>query len=176
MSLRPLRTLYSSSPTRTEVMEDVTPAGKPIVDREKVCASRRSLYTMGPHRCVQTAPFLIRTFVKIGTYHRLNQFEDGPLPVADEQQIYTWCVFPQHTTHYPLLPTDTRPTPQARRHAPRGAHDAALRRAQLDRVPSPARAVLLSRRLRRLRLPRPLLPKRPRHGLLARRPRRARLT
>ncbi|KAI0692188.1 Sin3 associated polypeptide p18-domain-containing protein [Cerioporus squamosus] len=53
-------------------MEDSTPAGKPIVDREK------------------TAPFLIRTFVKIGTYHRLNQFEDGPLPLADEQQIYTW--------------------------------------------------------------------------------------
>ncbi|RPD67450.1 hypothetical protein L226DRAFT_453648 [Lentinus tigrinus ALCF2SS1-7] len=53
-------------------MEDTTPAGKPIVDREK------------------TAPFLIRTFVKIGTYHRLNQFQDGPLPVADEQQIYTW--------------------------------------------------------------------------------------
>ncbi|TFK94918.1 hypothetical protein K466DRAFT_475324 [Polyporus arcularius HHB13444] len=53
-------------------MEDTTPAGKPIVDREK------------------TAPFLIRAFVKIGAYHRLNQFEDGPLPIADEQQIYTW--------------------------------------------------------------------------------------
>ncbi|OSC97943.1 hypothetical protein PYCCODRAFT_1397932 [Trametes coccinea BRFM310] len=53
-------------------MEDTTPAGKPIVDREK------------------TAPFLIRTFIKIGTFHRLQQFEDGPLPLADEQQIYTW--------------------------------------------------------------------------------------
>ncbi|KAI8989882.1 Sin3 associated polypeptide p18-domain-containing protein [Trametes punicea] len=53
-------------------MEDTTPAGRPIVDREK------------------TAPFLIRTFIKIGTFHRLQQFEDGPLPIADEQQIYTW--------------------------------------------------------------------------------------
>ncbi|KAI0722579.1 Sin3 associated polypeptide p18-domain-containing protein [Earliella scabrosa] len=53
-------------------MEDTTPAGKPIVDREK------------------TAPFLIRTFVKIGAYHRLAQFEDGPLPLADEQPVYTW--------------------------------------------------------------------------------------
>ncbi|KAI0371447.1 hypothetical protein BV20DRAFT_1043152 [Pilatotrama ljubarskyi] len=53
-------------------MEDTTPAGKPIVDREK------------------TAPFLIRTFIKIGSFHRLQQFEDGPLPLADEQQIYTW--------------------------------------------------------------------------------------
>ncbi|KAI0650907.1 Sin3 associated polypeptide p18-domain-containing protein [Trametes meyenii] len=53
-------------------MEDTTPAGKPIVDREK------------------TAPFLIRTFIKIGTFHRLQQFEDGPLPLADEQAIYTW--------------------------------------------------------------------------------------
>ena len=175
VSLRPLRTLYSSSSTCTKVMEEVTPAGKPIVDREKVCFVRRSLYTSGPHRCAQTAPFLIRTFVKIGTYHRLNQFEDGPLPVADEQQIYTWCVPPRHTT-IPHLPTDTHFIPQARRHAPRGAYDAAVRRAQLDRVPTPTRAVLLPRRLRRLRLPRPLLPKRPRHGLLARRPRRARLT
>ncbi|KAI0355474.1 hypothetical protein OH77DRAFT_1454826 [Trametes cingulata] len=53
-------------------MEDTTPAGAPIVEREK------------------TAPFLIRTFIKIGTFHRLQQFQDGPLPLADEQQIYTW--------------------------------------------------------------------------------------
>ncbi|KAI0774680.1 Sin3 associated polypeptide p18-domain-containing protein [Trametes elegans] len=53
-------------------MENTTPAGKPIVDREK------------------TAPFLIRTFIKIGTFHRLQQFEDGPLPVGDEWPIYTW--------------------------------------------------------------------------------------
>ncbi|KAI0787138.1 Sin3 associated polypeptide p18-domain-containing protein [Irpex lacteus] len=53
-------------------MEDTTPAGKPIVDREK------------------TAPFLIRAFIKVGAFHRLTQFEDGPLPITDEQQIFTW--------------------------------------------------------------------------------------
>ncbi|KAI0092124.1 Sin3 associated polypeptide p18-domain-containing protein [Irpex rosettiformis] len=53
-------------------MEDTTPAGRPIVDREK------------------TAPFLIRAFIKVGGFHRLTQFEDGPLPTADEQQIFTW--------------------------------------------------------------------------------------
>ncbi|KAI0920797.1 hypothetical protein AcW1_005029 [Taiwanofungus camphoratus] len=53
-------------------MEDTTPAGRPIVDREK------------------TAPFLIRTFIKIGSFHRLTQFEDGQLPIVDEQQIFTW--------------------------------------------------------------------------------------
>ncbi|OSX59542.1 hypothetical protein POSPLADRAFT_1094093, partial [Postia placenta MAD-698-R-SB12] len=49
-----------------------TPAGRPIVDREK------------------TAPFLIRTFIKIGSFHRITQFEDGPIPTTDEQQIFTW--------------------------------------------------------------------------------------
>ncbi|KAK7695789.1 hypothetical protein QCA50_000426 [Cerrena zonata] len=53
-------------------MSETNAAGKPIVDREK------------------TAPFLIRTFVKVGTFHRLTQFEDGPLPISEEQQIYTW--------------------------------------------------------------------------------------
>ncbi|TCD64788.1 hypothetical protein EIP91_003625 [Steccherinum ochraceum] len=53
-------------------MAETTPAGRPIVAREK------------------TAPFLIRTFIKIGTFHRLGQFEDGNLPIADEQQIFTW--------------------------------------------------------------------------------------
>ncbi|KAH8096579.1 histone deacetylase complex protein [Cristinia sonorae] len=53
-------------------MSETTPAGRPIVDREK------------------TAPFLIRTFLKINTFHRLSQFEDGNAPVADEQQIFTW--------------------------------------------------------------------------------------
>ncbi|KAH9939334.1 Sin3 associated polypeptide p18-domain-containing protein [Epithele typhae] len=54
-------------------MDDPTPSSaKPTVDREK------------------TAPFLIRTFVKVGAYHRLVQFEDGPLPLSDEQAIYTW--------------------------------------------------------------------------------------
>ena len=41
---------------------------------------------------LQTAPFLIRTFIKIGGFHRITQFEEGPLPVADEQQIFTWYV------------------------------------------------------------------------------------
>ena len=47
----------------------------------------------------QTAPFLIRTFIKIGTFHRLTQFEDGNVPTADEQQIFTWCDF-----SFPVLP------------------------------------------------------------------------
>ncbi|KAF9449052.1 hypothetical protein P691DRAFT_799728 [Macrolepiota fuliginosa MF-IS2] len=37
-----------------------------------------------------TAPFLIRTFVKIGSFHRLSLFEEGGLPTTDEQQIFTW--------------------------------------------------------------------------------------
>ncbi|KAL0576591.1 hypothetical protein V5O48_005384 [Marasmius crinis-equi] len=36
------------------------------------------------------APFLIRTFVKIGGFHRLTLFEDGTLPTTDEQQLFTW--------------------------------------------------------------------------------------
>ncbi|KAL4076308.1 Sin3 associated polypeptide p18-domain-containing protein [Scleroderma yunnanense] len=51
---------------------DTTSAGQPIVSREK------------------TAPFLIRTFVKVGTFHRLSLFEEGTLPTTDEQQIFTW--------------------------------------------------------------------------------------
>jgi len=51
---------------------DTTPAGQPIVSREK------------------TAPFLIRTFLKIGAFHRLSLFEDGVLPTTDEHQIFTW--------------------------------------------------------------------------------------
>lgn len=54
-------------------METTTTAsGQPIVDREK------------------TVPFLVRAFIKVGGFHRLNQFEEGPLPIADEQQIFTW--------------------------------------------------------------------------------------
>ncbi|KAL1664499.1 Sin3 associated polypeptide p18, partial [Schizophyllum commune] len=51
---------------------DTTPAGAPIVDREK------------------TVPFLVRTFVKIGGFHRIALFEDGTLPTTDEQQLFTW--------------------------------------------------------------------------------------
>ncbi|KAG6810376.1 hypothetical protein H0H92_012110 [Tricholoma furcatifolium] len=54
-------------------MEETTlPSGQPIVSREK------------------TAPFLIRTFVKIGNFHRLSLFEDGTLPTTDEQQLFMW--------------------------------------------------------------------------------------
>ncbi|EIM89012.1 uncharacterized protein STEHIDRAFT_145790 [Stereum hirsutum FP-91666 SS1] len=52
--------------------EPSSPAGPYVVDREK------------------TAPFLIRAFVKVNGFHRPQQFEDGPLPVADEQQLFTW--------------------------------------------------------------------------------------
>ena len=38
------------------------------------------------------APFLIRTFVKAGTFHRLPLFE-GTRPATDEQQIFTWYVY-----------------------------------------------------------------------------------
>ncbi|KAF7775662.1 hypothetical protein Agabi119p4_4055 [Agaricus bisporus var. burnettii] len=37
-----------------------------------------------------TAPFLVRAFVKIGSFHRLSLFEDGVLPTTDEQQLFTW--------------------------------------------------------------------------------------
>ncbi|KAF9068705.1 Sin3 associated polypeptide p18-domain-containing protein [Rhodocollybia butyracea] len=49
-----------------------SPAGQSAVSRDK------------------TAPFLIRTFVKIGSFHRLSLFEDGTLPTTDEQQLFTW--------------------------------------------------------------------------------------
>ncbi|KAG6815938.1 hypothetical protein H0H87_010071 [Tephrocybe sp. NHM501043] len=39
---------------------------------------------------MSTAPFLIRTFVKIGSFHRLTLFEDSTLPTTDEQQLFTW--------------------------------------------------------------------------------------
>ncbi|KAJ7225985.1 histone deacetylase complex protein [Mycena pura] len=38
----------------------------------------------------KTAPFLIRTFVKIGSFHRITLFEDGTLPTTDEQQLFAW--------------------------------------------------------------------------------------
>lgn len=39
---------------------------------------------------IQTAPFLVRAFVKIGSFHRLSLFEDGSVPTTDEQQLFTW--------------------------------------------------------------------------------------
>ncbi|THU91055.1 hypothetical protein K435DRAFT_968372 [Dendrothele bispora CBS 962.96] len=73
-----------------------TPAGQPIIDREK------------------TAPFLIRTFIKIGSFHRLSLFEDGTLPTTDEQQIFTW----KDATLRELLTTirNTTPTTPEYRH------------------------------------------------------------
>ncbi|PPQ92750.1 hypothetical protein CVT25_003859 [Psilocybe cyanescens] len=53
-------------------VEDTQSVGQPVVSREK------------------TAPFLIRTFVKIGSFHRITLFEDGTLPTTDEQQLFTW--------------------------------------------------------------------------------------
>ncbi|KAF7320080.1 hypothetical protein MKEN_00792400 [Mycena kentingensis (nom. inval.)] len=37
-----------------------------------------------------STPFLIRTFIKIGSFHRINLFEDGTPPTTDEQQLFTW--------------------------------------------------------------------------------------
>jgi histone deacetylase complex subunit SAP18 len=68
-----------------------TPAGQPVVDREKVqtdCCLQLLLRSSWPG--LQTAPFLIRAFIKIGTFHKTQTFEDGAVPTADEQQIFTW--------------------------------------------------------------------------------------
>ena len=50
----------------------------------------------------QTVPFLVRTFVKIGGFHRIALFEDGTLPTTDEQQHFTWCVVCSSPS-FPLL-------------------------------------------------------------------------
>lgn len=68
--------------------EPISPTGHAPVAREKVCTMFISGETVLNHR--QTAPFLIRTFVKIGSFHRLTLFEDGMLPTTDEQQLFTW--------------------------------------------------------------------------------------
>ncbi|EJD01690.1 uncharacterized protein FOMMEDRAFT_158843 [Fomitiporia mediterranea MF3/22] len=56
----------------SDLLEENIMAEKTVVDREK------------------TAPFLMRTFVKVGGYHRTEFFEDGTLPTTDEHQIFTW--------------------------------------------------------------------------------------
>ena len=74
-------------------MAETVSSNRPIVDREKVRASSSVTQTSdGANSAtnIQTAPFLIRTFLKIGAFHRLAQFEEGPLPIVDEQQIFTW--------------------------------------------------------------------------------------
>jgi histone deacetylase complex subunit SAP18 len=73
-------------------MEEKTPAGQPIIDREKVWQTHHVTadLTSSLTFSLQTAPFLIRAFVKVGSFHRLSQFQDGPLPLTDELQIFTW--------------------------------------------------------------------------------------
>jgi len=53
-------------------LDETTPPEQSALSREKI------------------SPFLIRTFVKIGSFHRLTLFEDGTLPTTDEQQLFTW--------------------------------------------------------------------------------------
>ncbi|KAH8793863.1 hypothetical protein DL96DRAFT_1739055 [Flagelloscypha sp. PMI_526] len=36
--------------------------------------------------------FLVHTFVKVDKFHRMDVFDDGPLPISDEHQIFTWKV------------------------------------------------------------------------------------
>jgi len=67
---------------------DDTSANQPNVSREKV--NLNNIYFGMMADSSQTAPFLIRTFVKIGSFHRLTLFEDGTLPTTDEQQLFTW--------------------------------------------------------------------------------------
>lgn len=55
---------------------------------EKRCVGPRNSDIQGLF--MKTTPFLVRTFVKIGSFHRLSLFEDGTLPTTDEQQIFTW--------------------------------------------------------------------------------------
>jgi hypothetical protein len=103
-----------------------TAAGLPIVDREKVrllsidCPGVRAIYT-----AVQTAPFLIRMFLQAGGFHRISLFQDGPLPTADEQQIFTWCAALISVLAVRLTPA---PVPQERRNAARGPYNPARRR------------------------------------------------
>ncbi|KAG9317753.1 Sin3 associated polypeptide p18-domain-containing protein [Chiua virens] len=70
--------------------EPSSPVGQTIVSREK------------------TAPFLIRSFVKVGTFHRLSLFEEGTLPTTDEHQIFTW----KDATLREVLTTLRNTTPQ----------------------------------------------------------------
>ncbi|KAG8218934.1 Sin3 associated polypeptide p18-domain-containing protein [Butyriboletus roseoflavus] len=56
----------------SDTLEPISPTGQPLVPREK------------------TAPFLIRSFVKVGTFHRLSLFEEGTLPTTDEHQLFAW--------------------------------------------------------------------------------------
>ena len=71
-------------------VETTTPSGQPIVDRSKVGYISLRVFHSDTPLVLQTTLFLIRTFVKIGGFHRLTLFEDGTLPTTDEHQIFTW--------------------------------------------------------------------------------------
>ena len=80
-------------------VDDALPAGQSTLSREKVLFHAQQ--PMDFTHILQTTPFLIRTFVKIGSFHRLTLFEDGALPTTDEQQIFTWYVMiPSFITYY----------------------------------------------------------------------------
>ncbi|KAK1234332.1 hypothetical protein PQX77_002471 [Marasmius sp. AFHP31] len=68
----------------SHITNGVTPNHKMDVDNVPPSSSQPSVSRD------KTAPFLIRTFVKIGGFHRLTLFEDGSLPTTDEQQLFTW--------------------------------------------------------------------------------------
>ena len=119
---------------------------------------------------LQTTPFLVRTFVKIGGFHRLTQFEDGLLPTTDEQQLFTWCVSPiSDKTFFPQKAQERRNTPRNPDHSPHN-------RTARSRVQASAGAFPIPRRLRRLDKQGSFCSKRTRDGLFSRYPRRARRT
>ena len=60
------------------------------MDRSKVGYISLRVFHSDTPLVLQTTLFLIRTFVKIGGFHRLTLFEDGTLPTTDEHQIFTW--------------------------------------------------------------------------------------
>ena len=97
------------------------------------------------HGVFQTAPFLIRTFVKVGTFHRLSLFEDGTLPTTDEQQIFTWYVDWVHSSNDYLYFT------QERRDLARGLDNPTQRCTSDPRTQASTRQMLIPRHLCRRR-------------------------
>jgi Sin3 associated polypeptide p18 (SAP18) len=96
-------------------------------------------------RCPQTTPFLIRTFIKIGSFHRLTLFEDGTLPTTDEQQIFTWCVpcrFMAWSSHSNWI-RGFICVIQERRNPPRASDQPSRHRSTNSRIPSSTRSILI---------------------------------
>ena len=59
------------------------------VDHHKV----RSLPVChSPTKCLQAPPFLIRTFVRSGSFHPETVFDDGRVPALDEHAVHVWYV------------------------------------------------------------------------------------